>query len=151
MALFFVSGIPIPELPECENSLGMQNGKLPASALRASSESSASLGPTAARLYNQKSSGTGGGWVAVNNENKHWIEFDFGVETRITGVATQGRQDSNAYIKSYSLHYSNDGSLYYPYQEGDYTKVCVHKTSVHQYYVGGYVYRLIHVQLICHC
>ena len=101
----------------------MQDGRIPSSALRVSSEHSAPYGPAAGRLYQHPSSGVGGSWLAKTLDNRQWFEVDFGKQIRITGVASQGRQDATQYVKTYSLQYGNDGFLFSPYQEGGFTKV----------------------------
>ena len=42
---------------------------------------------------------------------------------RVKGVATQGRQDSNQWVKRYTLSYSVDGIRYHYYKEGRKIKV----------------------------
>ena len=103
--------------------LGMQNGKLPDSALSASSEYSTQYGPENARLHFHPESGHYGGWVAAKQDHNQWLQADFGVETTITRIATQGRQDAAQWVKEYTLKYSNDGSYFHHYQPDGFTKV----------------------------
>ena len=44
---------------------------------------------------------------------------------RIKGVATQGRQDANQWVKSYTVMYSIDGMNFVPYKENRRVKVGV--------------------------
>ena len=44
---------------------------------------------------------------------------------RIKGVATQGRQDANQWVKSYTVKYSIDGMNFVPYKENKRIKVGV--------------------------
>ena len=103
----------------------MQNGKLPDSALRASSEYSSAYGPENARLHFQPQSGPTryGAWVAKVQDHNQWLQVDFGVETQVTRIATQGRQDANQWVKEYTLRYSTDGSYFQQYQPTGFTKV----------------------------
>ena len=121
----FTSGFPTPELPVCDKILGMQDGSIPSSALRVSSELSSAYGPTSGRLHGHPSTGIGGAWMVKTNDNKQWFQVDFGSQIRITGLASQGRQDAQQYVKSYSLQYSNDGFSFQPYQQDGWTKVGV--------------------------
>ena len=114
----------------------MQNGKLPDSALTASSEYSVAYGPENARLHFQPQSylykyryvarvvtTRYGAWVTNVQDHNQWLQVDFGVETRVTRIATQGRQDANQWVKKYTLRYSTDGSYFQQYQPTGFTKV----------------------------
>ena len=110
-------------MPVCQIQLGMQNGKLPNSALSASSQLNAYAGAENARLHFCKESGRYGAWVAQKNDHSQYYQVDFGVETQVTRIETQGRQDNLQYIKTYTLRYSTDGSYFKHYQPFGYTKV----------------------------
>ena len=89
----------------------MENGQIPDSAISASSSANAnSYAPSIGRI-NFLSSGSGkyGSWAAGANNKEQYFQVDFGGWTQITAVATQGRQDSNQWVKSYSLSFSYDG------------------------------------------
>ena len=102
----------------------MQNGRLPDSVLTASSMLSATYAPGMARLHQTAASGRGGSWIAKTQDLNQWLQVDFGVETTITRIDTQGRQDGSQWVKEYTLRYSNDGSYFKQYQPEGYTKVC---------------------------
>ena len=108
----------------------MQNGKLPNSALSASSQLNAYAGPENARLHFCKESGRYGAWVAQKNDHSQYYQVDFGVETQVTGIETQGRQDNLQYIKTYTLRYSTDGSYFKHYQPFGYTKVTFYNSRL---------------------
>ena len=110
-------------MPVCQIQLGMQNGKLPNSALSASSQLNAYAGPENARLHFCKESGRYGAWIAQRNDHRQYYQVDFGVETQVTGIETQGRQDALQYVKAYTLRYSTDGSYFKQYQPSGFTKV----------------------------
>ena len=93
------------------DALGMQNGQIPDSAITASSSANAvSHAPSIGRLH-FLSSGTGkyGSWAAGANNANQWFQVDFGGWRKISAVATQGRQDADQWVKSYSLQFSYDG------------------------------------------
>ena len=92
----------------------MQSGKVPDSAITASSSANAnSYAPYVGRLHFLSSgSGKYGSWAAGANNLYQWLQVDFGSWTQILAVLTQGRQDSNQWVKSYSLSYSYDGVFF---------------------------------------
>ena len=110
-------------MPVCQIQLGMQNRELPNSALSASSQLNAYAGPENARLHFCAESGRYGAWIAQNNYHSQYYQVDFGVETQVTRIETQGRQDSLQYVKEYTLRYSIDGSYFKQYQPSGFTKV----------------------------
>ena len=104
----------------------MQNYQIPDSAISASTSYNAnSMGPENGRLHFQAKTGKYGAWaVASNSNNKfQWFQVDFGSFTKVTGVATQGRQDGAWWVKTYSLSFSYEGVFFEDYKESDITKV----------------------------
>ena len=49
--------------------------------------------------------------------------MNFGEWTKVTKVATQGRQDGAWWVKSYFLSYSYDGVFFEDYKEDGFVKV----------------------------
>ena len=111
----------------------MQNNKLPNSALSVSSQYNGNTGPENARLHFYAESGRKGAWVAQKQDLNQWLQVDFGVETVITRIATQGRQDANQWVKEYTLRYSTDGSYFKHYQPFGYTKVTFYNSRFPRY------------------
>ena len=64
-----------------------------------------------------------GGWSARKNNRRQWIQVRLGRGTRITGVVTQGRQDVNQWVTTYSLSFSLNGRTFRPYKENGRVKV----------------------------
>lgn len=64
-------------------------------------------------------------WSARKNARTQWLQVNFGEMTRIKGVATQGRQDANQWVTSYTLSFSRDGEKFYSYKEHGRVKVNV--------------------------
>ncbi|KAL9955598.1 hypothetical protein ACROYT_G036941 [Oculina patagonica] len=122
-------GFPAPEVPPCQIQLGMQNGKLPDSVLSASSQLNGYAGPENSRLHFYAQTGRYGAWIAQKQDLNQWLQVDFGVETQITRIATQGRQDGNQWVKEYTLRYSTDGSYFQQYQPKGFTKTFVANTD----------------------
>lgn len=115
-------GFSAPQRPDCKRPLGMENGRiLRNGSITASSQENENTGPENARL-NFK-----GAWSPLNLEENQWLQVDFGVETRVTGISTQGHYDFETWIESYTLRYSDDGSNFEHYQAELYTKVNTEK------------------------
>ena len=91
-------------------ALGMQSGDMPDSAITASSSANAvSYAPSVGRLhFLSAGSGRYGSWAAGANNAQQWFQVDFGSWTKVTAIRTQGRQDSNQWVKTYSISYSYD-------------------------------------------
>ena len=92
----------------------MESGDIPDSAITASSSANAnSYAPSVGRLhFLSAGSGKYGSWAAAANNLNQWFLVDFGSWAQISAVLTQGRQDSNQWVKSYSLTYSYDGVFF---------------------------------------
>lgn len=107
-------GFSAPNLPKCMDSLGMQSGTIPNSAITASSSFNAnSFAPYVGRLhFLSADSGKYGSWAARTNDVFQWFQVDFGRWTQITSIDTQGRQDDNQWVKTFSLSFSYDGLFY---------------------------------------
>lgn len=116
-------GFIIPKVPACQMQLGMQNGKLPNSAISASSTLNSYYGPENARLHFHPQSGRYGAWIPKTQDLNQWLQLDFGVETVVTRIETQGRQDAAQWVKKYTLRYSKNGDYFQQYQPEGYTKV----------------------------
>lgn len=119
-------GFAIPEVkPSCKDPLGMESGLIPNSAITASSMWSAAYGPENGRLNYKGGTGRYGGWFAAKNDHSQWLQVNFGRETKVTGIATQGYYNKLRYVKSYTLQYSHDGIYFQQYQPESHTKVKV--------------------------
>ena len=96
-------------------SLGIEDGRIPDSALTASTVHSAACAATFARLNLAAASGRVGSWCAKKNDINQWLQIDLGTPTTVTKVATQGRQDASQWITSYSLSYNLASSFWVQY------------------------------------
>ena len=107
----------------CFVPLGMQDGRITKSRVRASSMYNRYYGPYNARLQARNYGSTRGAWVARIRNTQQWIQIDLEKDTTLKGLATQGRYDANQYVKSYVITYSRNGRRFYPYKEGRRTRV----------------------------
>ena len=96
-------------------SLGMEDGRIHDAAISASTSYSGNHAEKLGRLNLVASSGKAGAWCAKSNNNKQWLQIDLGTPTTVTRVVTQGRQDYNQWVTSYSLSYSLTGSYWVQY------------------------------------
>ena len=119
---------------KCAQILGMQNYQIPDSALSAStSYSTSSMGPENGRLYFQAKTGPTkyGAWATSTNDKFQWFGADFGSYTKVTGLATQGRQDGSWWVTSYSISLSYDGVFFEDYKENNVKKVYMRRNDLH--------------------
>ena len=59
-----------------------------------------------------------GAWTARKTDGYQWLQVDLGSQfTRVTGVATQGREDSDKWVTKYKLQYSNETNQFQYYKE----------------------------------
>ena len=107
----------------CSLPLGLENGHVPDAAFSASSIDSASFVPARARLNIHPDSKGKGAWAAKTNNDKEWLQIDFGELVRVTKVATQGRQDADQWVTKFTLSYSVDGIHWVEYKENSVTWV----------------------------
>ena len=121
----FVLGFPTPKPPVCQDALGMKDNKIPDSSISASTTWNAQHTPPERGRLEQY--GTKwkeyGCWAALDLNTLQWFQVDFGAQTKVTMVATQGCADLYFWTKSYTLAYSNDGFSWEDYKEGDDVKV----------------------------
>ena len=97
---------------ECQVPLGMENLKITPAQISASSQYY-DHSPNYGRLH---SIGNIGAWAARVNDLNQWIQIDFGIETTVTYVATQGRYNRQL-VTQYKLQYSNDGNLFQVFKQ----------------------------------
>lgn len=113
-------------LPECtgEEAFGLESGAIKNQHITASSKYSVNHGPENARLKHVADGRKKGAWSAETNNADQWLQVDFGRNVKITKFATQGTQDANEWVKTYSLSFSEEkASAFQTYKENDADKV----------------------------
>ena len=93
----------------------MTTGQIPSSAITATSLYNQYYGPERARLQTSKTGSYAGAWIPKANDIGQWIQVDLGKITKITRIATQGRQDAAQWVKTYSISYSVEGGPFLTY------------------------------------
>ena len=103
----------------------MENNAISDGQISASSQADDDHAANQARLYAKISSGKSGGWAAFKNNVNQWLQVDLGTYTRVTRVATQGRNSFSGWVTKYMLQYSDDGFIFRSYEEGANTSAMV--------------------------
>lgn len=111
-------------------SLGIEDGRIPDSALTASTVYSAACAAKFVRLNLAAGSGRAGSWCVKTNDVNQWLQVDLGTHITVTKVATQGRQGTSQWVTSYSLSYSLAGSFWVHYTVQGKKKVITMLTSL---------------------
>ena len=103
--------------------LGLQNGRIPNSAITASSQWDRNHASWLARLKRPKRGRYAGSWSAKINNRQQWLQVNFRGPKKVVAVATQGRQDYNQWVTLYYLSFSVDGIYFASYVKNGRTKV----------------------------
>ena len=79
------------------------------------------------RLNFKAGGGKQGGWSAGKNNGNQWIQVALGSYTKLTSIATQGRNAHSQWVTAYKLQYSEDGVKFYYYKVSGQSspKVCL--------------------------
>ena len=76
--------------------------------LSASSQMDGNHSAAQARLHFKADGSIAGGWSALTNDRNQWFQIDLGSYTKVSGVATQGRDACKEWVTKYRLQYSDD-------------------------------------------
>ena len=96
----------------------MEFGAIKDTQIRASSEWDLNHAAIQGRLNFQKSGIKQGAWSSRNNDNNQWLQIDLRQSyTKVTAVASQGRNQASQWVTKYKLQYSNDGVTFQYYKE----------------------------------
>jgi len=91
-----------------------EGGSIPDNRLTASSywENNAEFSPARGRLHL-----AGNSWSAGVVDTNQWFSVNLGAKAVVTAIATQGRENSDQWVKSYTISFSEDGNSFVPYEE----------------------------------
>ena len=118
--MFMFSYVSVNSLPclECQDPLGMQSGVISDGQISASSEYSADHAAIQGRLNFKKAGIKRGSWSSRTCDTKQWLQVDLGsYYTRVSRVATQGRNSFDQWVTEYQLQYGNNGVNFQFYRE----------------------------------
>ena len=114
---------------DCKKALGMANGEISDRQISASSEHDGNHAAKQGRLFFQETPRLSGSWSVAHRDLSSlssWLQVDLrNKHTKVTGVATQGRNYNNVWpgaphyqwVTSYKLDYSDDGVSFLFYKE----------------------------------
>ena len=103
---------------DCQEALGMENGAIHDGQITAFSQWNDNHAPFQGRLYFKATANKAGSWSAASNDTSQWLQVDLESQyTKVTRVATQGRDNSPQWVTKYKLQFSNDGVDFYYYTE----------------------------------
>ena len=100
----------------------MESGAILDSQISASSEWSSDNAAQQARLNFQQGGGKEGSWSSLVNDDNQWLQVDLKNTTRVTRIATQGRNGCicSQWVTKYKIQYRNNGQPLTAYrQNGD--------------------------------
>ena len=106
----------------------MESGAILDSQISASSEYGTNYAAEHARLHFKASGGKVGSWSASRSDRYPWLQVDLKQTTRVTRIATQGRNKQHAqWVTQYKLQYGdNEQSFKFYKRKGDSSDtVCV--------------------------
>ena len=103
--------------------LGLEDRRLADPTMTSSTYYNYYLAPWNGRLHSRRQGRRGPSWSAKGRDRQPWLQVDFGALTKVTRVATQGRENSNQWVKKYWVSYSMDGSTFHIYKENGRIKV----------------------------
>ena len=101
----------------------MQNGRIKANQLSASSSWDKNHAANRGRLHQRRVGSRMGAWCARHNNRLQWYQVNFHRPTRVVKFAIQGRQDARQWVTQCYLSYSQDGIHYAEFKENSNRKV----------------------------
>ena len=111
---------------DCIAPAGMESKLISDGQISASSQMDDNHAPQRARLNTKISGIKQGGWLPLANDPNQWLQVDLGSYTRVTRVATQGRDGYDEWVTSFQLEYSINEITFKSFMEigGGNPKVC---------------------------
>ena len=115
-------------LPECQQTLGMENGLISDEQITASSELDEDHAAAQGRLRYQPTSSSARSWVVLTTDANQWLQVDLdSLNTTVTRLATQRREDNEEWVTNYNLQYGdNEVNLHYYREEGETVTKVIH-------------------------
>ena len=96
----------------------MENGDIFDRQITASSQLDANHSAIQGRLNLEATGNKAQSWSAISNDLSQWLQVDLGSpNTKVTGVATQGRNDPPQWVTKYKLQYRDDEVNFHYYTE----------------------------------
>lgn len=121
--LCFLNLLPFPLAGKCDVPIGLEDRRVPDQLITASSFYNYYCAPRNARLRQRRVGRLGGAWCAKRSDRRQWLKIDLGGLTRVSRIATQGRQNADQWVTSYYVSYSTKVYRFITYKENRRTKV----------------------------
>ena len=113
-------------IPECHDALGVESGAISDGQMSASSQLDENYAASQGRLYVEAVSGKSGSWSAKVSNVSQWLQVDLGnPHTKVTALATQGRNNYPQWVTKYKVQYSGDGDNFQHFMEEQPSKIRV--------------------------
>ena len=102
----------------CRQALGMENYIIADGQISASSQWDDDHAPSQGRLHFKRNGAKRGAWSAKTNDVNQWLQIDLvHMHTKVSRVASQGRDDLDQWVTKYKLQYSTDGVNFQYYRD----------------------------------
>ncbi|XP_068082174.1 hemocytin [Anabrus simplex] len=116
--------VTIAPIPECEDEMGLDSGKMnidqvSVSSVRNGDKARYGTSQVPLSTVNDEDSGTGGAWIPATNDVGQWLQFDFLEPRNLTGIITKGQNSGNAWTEVFKVQYSHDGEVWNPVLDRD--------------------------------
>lgn len=124
VAVLWINTLPYSE-NFCDAPVGFQSGRIKNNQITASSVWNRYHAAWLARLHRARRGKYIGSWSSRHNNHNQWLQVDFRKYMKVTGIATQGRQDADQWVTAYRIYYSSDGVYFssVKYRWNSYVKV----------------------------
>ncbi|XP_073230154.1 lactadherin-like [Porites lutea] len=127
---FLLHSFSVSYCNQCNDALGMESGTISDAQVKASTEWDNNHAAIQGRLHYLAKPGKAGSWSAKFNNLDQWLQIDLGSRyTKITGLATQGRNAYTQWVTKYKVQYSDDGVNFQYYSEQGVIKEFVGNTN----------------------
>lgn len=107
----------------CNQPMGLQNGRLRSSQMKASSQWDKYHAAFLGRLQRTRQGKYMGAWCARMNNRYQYLQVDFGRPSKVIKMAMQGRQDVSMWVKQMYVSYSANQVNFVEYMERNSRKV----------------------------
>ena len=96
----------------------MENGLISDEQITASSELDKDHAAAQGRLRYHPTSSSARSWVVLTTDASQWLQVNLeSLNTIVTRVATQRREDNDEWVTNYILQYGDDGVIFQYYRE----------------------------------
>ena len=113
-------------IPECHDALGVESGAISDRQMSASSQWDENYAASQGRLYFKAVQNKRGSWSAKYSDVSQWLQVDLGnPQTKVTALATQGRNDYPQWVTKYKVQYSGDGVSFQYFMDEHASKITV--------------------------